>query len=215
MDSEHLRAAILEEPTDPTRWAVYADWLEEGGHPAADSTRRFVTLLAQGRPKQSTSWDEREAIWRSERAACVRVNTAALAAGDPEHAAFCQQAALAALRYTVDDFVNEEAHRILDSEECCAAMAETNAEAWSVDELEVLAIRWDEGGCVADCSYSASGEQREERMYCGNRMTGTAVARIDEEGDVSFEEVGATVDPDWFGEGEDDVWPEEDDIGAS
>jgi uncharacterized protein (TIGR02996 family) len=173
-----LRAAILEQPRDQHRWSVYADWLEEHGHPAAASTREFANMLAE----------EDGLIARY-----VQLNSVALEAGDPEHIACCAQAGTDSVEGDLAELLNHRSFDIVESEAFTSESAITNADMWSVDEVEIESIAWEEDACRAQCSYSASGDQIEDRMFAGNVIAGTVTAVIDIEGAVSFEEITAEV----------------------
>jgi uncharacterized protein (TIGR02996 family) len=56
-DEEALEAAVAEEPDDPLRRLVYADWLEEHGRPGAARAQRW---LAEG----NGPWhDSQQGLW--------------------------------------------------------------------------------------------------------------------------------------------------------
>jgi uncharacterized protein (TIGR02996 family) len=173
-----LRAAILEQTADQTLWNVYADWLEEHGHPATASTREFASRIGQ----------EDGLI-----AQYVQLNSAALKAQDSEHIAFCAQAATASSEDDISDLLNDQGHDITESEAFAWARDTTNADMWRVEEVEIEKIAWEEGRCRVQCSYWASGQQIEDRMFAGNAIAGTLVAVIDAAGAVIFEEVTAEV----------------------
>lgn len=194
-DAQPLRAAILEDPADRDQWGVYADWLEEYGHPAAESTRQFADALGDD-----------GLIVR-----CIHLNAAALQGEDHGHTAFCAQTATLLARGEISDLLNNESFDLLETEEFTSASAETNASMFSVDEVEVLGLSWTEDGCEARCSYSASGEQDEDRWFYGDTVRGGATAIVTADGRVSFTNVTADVhhpadderlDPDGYPEAE-------------
>jgi hypothetical protein len=93
----------------------------------------------------------------------------------------------------IDDMIADTKHEIMDAREFCDAMAGTNA-AYDVEDYEVTAVNFGEGLCVVQLTYAASGEQEEDRAYCGSRIVGEAKAVIDASGRVSYQDVTATVD---------------------
>lgn len=95
--------------------------------------------------------------------------------------------------------IDETYHEIADSDEFNSATAITNATAFSVDECEIQDIDFDEGKCVVKMTFSASGEQLEDRMFSGDRIVGDCAAVIDSDGRVEYRDVHAEVD-----HGEDD-----------
>jgi hypothetical protein len=85
------------------------------------------------------------------------------------------------VRAKIDDMY----HEIADSDEFNSATAITNATDFSVDEYEIQDIDFDEGECVVKMTFSASGEQLEDRMFSGDRIVGDCEAVIDSEGALS------------------------------
>lgn len=93
----------------------------------------------------------------------------------------------------IDEKIAETHHEILDSEVFANAIAETNASGWGVDEYEIEDIDLGDEECIARLSYSASGDQEEDKMYSGDKVTGTAKAVIDSQGAVEYREITAEV----------------------
>ena len=69
---------------------------------------------------------------------------------------------------------------LIDSEYVCSIIADTNADDWSVDDIVVTGAAFKEGGAVlrVEFEWSASGEQKPDRMFAGTSAHGTAVALI-------------------------------------
>ncbi len=85
-------------------------------------------------------------------------------------------------------------HEIAGSDEFNSATAITNATDFSVDEYEIQDIDFDNGECVVKMTFSASGEQLEDKMHYGDRIVGDCEAVIDSDGRVEYREVHAEVD---------------------
>jgi hypothetical protein len=93
----------------------------------------------------------------------------------------------------IDEKIAETNHEILDSEAFASAIAETNATGWGVDEYEIEEINLGDKECIVRLSYSASGDQEEDKMYSGDKATGTAEAVIDSQGAVEYREITAEI----------------------
>jgi hypothetical protein len=94
----------------------------------------------------------------------------------------------------IDQVVANTNNEIMNSEEFASAIAETNASAFDIDQYEVGNIDLSDGECVVQLTYSASGDQEEDKAYSGNRVTGEAVLVIDSAGSVGYRNVTAEVD---------------------
>lgn len=91
----------------------------------------------------------------------------------------------------IDEKIAETYHEILDSEIFASAIAETNASGWGMDEYEVQNIDLGDEECIVRLTYSASGDQAEDKPYSGDKVTGTAEAIIDSQGAVDYREITA------------------------
>ncbi|MHC5540301.1 hypothetical protein ACYOEI_18935 [Singulisphaera rosea] len=90
-------------------------------------------------------------------------------------------------------------HQIADSEEFNSAIASTNAVYFFLDDYQIEDINFANGECIVNLNFSASGEQLEDKIQCGDRIVGNCEAVIDSEGRVEYQEVHAEVD---HGEGD-------------
>ena len=84
----------------------------------------------------------------------------------------------------------------MDEEPVCNAMAGTNTFSWEVDDYEIQSFEVDGDFVLVKVAFSCSGEVDQDKPFCGDKIDGRAVAWIDENGDVSFEDVCAKVE-DW------------------
>jgi Apea-like HEPN len=98
------------------------------------------------------------------------------------------------LKEEIERRAEETSHEILETEEFASAMATTNASGFGIDDLEVGTIDLSSGECVAKITYSASGDHDEEKMFSGNRVTGSAELVIGPAGTVSYRYITAEVD---------------------
>jgi hypothetical protein len=101
-----------------------------------------------------------------------------------------------ALQHEVDSRIADTHYRLIDDELICSLMAETNACDWYLDDYEILNIEVEDESATVSISFHATGESDLDRPYCGDEISGTAQAQIDEFGDVSYTKVEADV-VDW------------------
>lgn len=102
-----------------------------------------------------------------------------------------------ALKEAVDSKISDSYHVIIDDSGICDLTAGTNASGWGVDDFETESIDIDEAAltCIVALSWNASGEQ-EEKPFCGDSMSGTATATIDDLGNVTYDEITGGVNDD-------------------
>jgi hypothetical protein len=98
------------------------------------------------------------------------------------------------LRIEVDSRLAETHQEISDAEEFNNAIAETNATGFTIDEYEIEDIDLDEEESIARLNFISSGDQLEDRMHCGNRITGKAEAVFDRVGRLEYRNITAQVD---------------------
>lgn len=98
-----------------------------------------------------------------------------------------------ALRGAVDDKIADAQQAILDDDSISGLMAETNSTGFYVDDYHIEAIDFDEATCRVSLSWHASGDQDEDRPYHGDEISGTAVALIDDNGNVEFDEISGEI----------------------
>lgn len=94
----------------------------------------------------------------------------------------------------IDDKIGGTFHQLVDSEEVAGAIATTNAFGWMSDTYEVESYDIEQEKIRVKISWSAVGEQDDDRTYHGDKLNGSAVAVIDQQGEVSYEDVGASVE---------------------
>ncbi len=94
----------------------------------------------------------------------------------------------------IESRVADTSDEIVDSDEFSDAIAETNATGFSIDDYEVKEIDLDQDECVARITFSSTGDQLDDMVYHGNRITGEADAVFDTEGGIEYRNVTAEVD---------------------
>jgi hypothetical protein len=111
----------------------------------------------------------------------------------------------------IDSRIADTCHDILESEAFNSEAAITNAANYSIDEYEVQDIDFEDVECIVKLTFSASGEQLEDRMFCGDRITGECEVAFDSEGRIEYRDIQADVDQGDAGDGpesEEDHSPE-------
>ena len=99
-------------------------------------------------------------------------------------------------RTVIDSRIADSCHDILESEAFISEAAITNATMYSIDEYEVQDIEFDDTDdeCIIRLTFSASGEQLKDRVFCGDRITGVCETVCDAEGRIEYREIQAEVD---------------------
>lgn len=94
--------------------------------------------------------------------------------------------------------IDSVSHVIEESEEMGCAIASTNACGFEVGNIDVDRIIVDEEYLSISFSYSASGEQMDDKPYCGTEIAGSGVAFLDKEGEIEFDDIcaGRVEEPD-------------------
>lgn len=94
----------------------------------------------------------------------------------------------------IDSKIADASDGIVDDDAFCDEMAGTNATGWHVDDYRIKSVDVQCDPIKVQLDYHASGEQLDDKSYCGTEISGTATATIDREGAVSFKEVTAEVE---------------------
>lgn len=96
----------------------------------------------------------------------------------------------------IDELLADNIHEITEDSAFCDCSAGTNADGWMTDDYETTddpEFDDDDREIRVPVDYHASGEQLEDKGYCGTRITGSATAVINRNGKVSFDDVTAEV----------------------
>lgn len=97
----------------------------------------------------------------------------------------------------IEEKISEYISEIMHSDEVSSLISETNAYGWWCDEFEIEMYRIETEYVVVRLNWSAAGEQSPEHGFNGDTISGTAVAYIDTEGEVTFEDIKASIDYDY------------------
>jgi len=100
------------------------------------------------------------------------------------------------LEQEVDCKLAETSYLLMDDDTMCSLMAETNAGPWYIDEYEILGIEVASDSASVKISFHATGEPDWDRPFCGDEISGTAEAMIDEQGDIAYKVIKADIG-DW------------------
>lgn len=105
----------------------------------------------------------------------------------------------------IENKISDNFPRLVDEDAVSSAMAETNATGWGMETYTILdkPEELDLTGNTVDVRISCegSGEQDEDKPWCGDAMEVEATAIIDDNGGVDFEDVTPSLN-----------WPDEDDL---
>src|SRR5262249_2830660 len=69
--------------------------------------------------------------------------------------------------------IGETSHEILGADVFAEAIAVTNAVGWGIDEFEIQEVALSDAECTIKLSFSASGDQLQDKTYMGDQVTGT------------------------------------------
>ena len=95
----------------------------------------------------------------------------------------------------IDGKIADSYHELVNSEGASSAIAVTNAFGWGCDEYEVISIELTDDECLVEISWHASGDQDGDKPFCGDTISGTAQAVIDDDEKVSYRDIDAETDP--------------------
>jgi len=98
------------------------------------------------------------------------------------------------LEFEIDDKIASSVDYIVEDETFASEMATTNACGWRVDDYTVRKIYIESDPIEVHLLYHATGDQIDEKMYCGTEIRGEAIALIDHDGAVEFTSVSAGKD---------------------
>lgn len=104
----------------------------------------------------------------------------------------------------LDDLISNSYDEITNSEEFQIAEGDTNATMFMMDEYSIDDVVFERDACRVHLRYSASGDQMDERMSLGDTIVGKAVAVIDDDGNVDYQEITASAEDSWDDHGDSD-----------
>jgi hypothetical protein len=94
----------------------------------------------------------------------------------------------------LEDHLSNRIWEITESGEFAGVMAETNACGFVIDEYSVESYETDDGKVKVSISYYSSGDQIDDKTWCGDKISGTAEVSIADDGSIAFDEITASVD---------------------
>jgi hypothetical protein len=90
--------------------------------------------------------------------------------------------------------VGESLYNLLNGEELSTLMAGTNTDGWGLDSFELENVELIDGMWTAQVYFSFSGDQNEEKTWCGDTITGSCIVEMDRDKRITFSEIDAQVD---------------------
>jgi len=100
------------------------------------------------------------------------------------------------LNAEIDTKIANSYHAIVHSDEASTLTAETNSSGWMADEYEVQDVDLCDDKCLVQLDFALSGDAEEDMGMSGTRITGTAIATIDDNGRVTYDEISGEVELD-------------------
>lgn len=97
----------------------------------------------------------------------------------------------------VDNLIDVAIHGLLNGEEMSSLIAETNTCGWSCNGYSVDHIDFKDGAWTAPVSFSFSGEQEDDKPWCGDTISGRCIVEIDQEKNITVSEFEAEVEKDY------------------
>lgn len=187
-DCQLLWQNCRERPDDLLRQLVLADWLDEhGDHESAALFRSPVGRIMASMPKVFSDFAAPEAYdWIGD-----------VMTPDPERPDLDRHKRIIRLfAYAVDDLLHEPVQSLLDHDAVASAIADTNCCGWTVDWFEVWPATCTSDRTEVRVEFYLSGEQDgEDRMFAGDKVSGTVTAVIDADRKVTLaDDVRAAVD---------------------
>lgn len=91
----------------------------------------------------------------------------------------------------IESKLEERFAEIAEDQAFVDCAAESNADNWAVEEYDILDYEVTETGVRINLAYDGLGDEPENDVTAGNHIEGTAIAVIDDDGDLWFEDVTA------------------------
>jgi hypothetical protein len=86
----------------------------------------------------------------------------------------------------IETIVSDCLEELPDNENIGATIADTNAVGWSLDDYEVTKIEMTRGRFLVHFSAQLTGEQEDDKMFCGDKIQVTGQVEILEDGTRKF-----------------------------
>ncbi len=94
---------------------------------------------------------------------------------------------------TIDTIIAETITELTEHDLVAGVMAQTNADGWDVDDYSIVNINLATDPIEVTLLFHASGDQIDDKMYSGTKISGNALARIDTNGAIEYEVIDAKV----------------------
>ena len=91
----------------------------------------------------------------------------------------------------IETKLEERYSEIAEDQAFVERAAESNADNWAVEEYDVLDYEVAETGIRITLAYDGLGDRSENDVEAANHIEGTAVAIIDDDGELWFEDITA------------------------
>lgn len=103
---------------------------------------------------------------------------------------------LSELMFDLNDYVesSDVSEEIMNSEVINEIIANTNADDWTVDQFEILSITTTRTGFDVVLHWYASGNQKEDRMYCGTKAKGNVTVVCKHDGAYEVKEITGEIE---------------------
>jgi len=95
---------------------------------------------------------------------------------------------------TLESILEDSISDLVNDDPVSSEIASSNATGWGLDTFEITDVKFDKGRCKAHVAFSFSGDQDDDKPWCGTEIRGECVALIDENGDVELSNVSAELD---------------------
>ncbi len=100
------------------------------------------------------------------------------------------------LETEIDNIICEITHELMDEDAVNSEIANTNTFAWDCDDYSIEEIEILETECIVTLYFHATGEIDDDKPFHGNTLSGRAEAVIEEDENVYFQNVTASLDLD-------------------
>jgi hypothetical protein len=99
-----------------------------------------------------------------------------------------------ALQTELEGKIDQTQQDIINSEEFASAMADTNATGFEISDCSIGEIELGDDECRVHLTFVAKGDHDGDRMFHGDKVSGTAVAVINGYGELDYEDIIAGVE---------------------
>jgi predicted nucleic acid-binding protein len=94
----------------------------------------------------------------------------------------------------VEEVIGEAIDDLSNEDEISSLIAESNADGWTCDDFTIENVDSYKGAWIVDVSFKFSGDQKDDRPWCGTEISGRCVATISADKEVTFSDISAELD---------------------